>query len=156
MSVVHIARMGMNVPVIDYTVTLSDQSPNAVNAGNGACSAGIRVQADGDYQTGVNFSGSTPVYSNVGGSPHEWADPDNIGRPGNTHEARMTYDSGIHLDTGVEDTWEAIPEAGLFYEMNVSVGPRTVTFNGTLEIRKVGGSALDSAAIVITANSFMV
>lgn len=138
-----------------FVITLSVINEASVNSSNGPCSAGVRVQSDGDLETGFSNSSSSPSYSEAGGSPHEWASPDDVGDPGAQHQARMVYGSGAHLDVGNEDTWEVLT-SDLEYNVNAVTGPKTVTFNGTLEIRKGTGPVLDSAAVTLAANSFMI
>ena len=143
---------GRGVP---YTVTVSTILQQSVNAGNGACSAGVRVQRDGDIEDGISNNSTTPNYAEVGGTPHEWADPDDLGNPGDTHQVRMVYVTGDHLDVGTEDTWEVL-STDREYKMENASGPRTVNFQGTLEIRKGTGAVIDSATVDLDANSFSI
>lgn len=135
---------------VGWELALSAISESAANASNGPCSAGVKVLRSGQLQTGNNFNSLTPTYSNVSG---EWADPVS-GNPGDYYHARMVYGSGIHLDAGTEDTWQALT-SDREYNVQANVGAGSGTFNGTLQISSDGGSTVDvSCSVSLQVTSF--
>lgn len=141
MSIIHASAV---ISAGSVSVRIDDQTVSNIFA-TVAASAGIKLTRGGQFQSGYDDNDAAPVYVDIGGA--QWASTESVA-VGDAFECRLDTTTGS-LQTGTANAWLAMTSDREFACWIVGNG--VAVFTGTLSIRRVGGSVLDTAAISLTA-----